>query len=110
MRRARTAEEYVEMIRQARFEIDDLRACLEYESEENMSSFPAFLQDLDNGLNALYQAMEQGSYHWGSEDLDFMPIVKKHELQIPFSQLLEAINRTHRQGLDLDGVEDTVKI
>lgn len=106
MKRPKTVEEYVELVRQAVFEVDDLRACMEYELDD-LTRFPAFLDPLEEGVKGLYASMERGEYTWGREDLPFMAVVKRHEVEIPFSQLLELINETHRKGLAIGDEEDT---
>lgn len=99
--RARTAEEYIEWVKQAVFEVGDLRDCLEFDMDE-LSRFPAFLDPLDEAIKEVYQSMREGRYAFGREDLPFMEIVQQHEDEIPFVVLLKQINETHRRGLDVD--------
>jgi len=102
LRRAKTVDEFVEWVKNAVFEVDDLRDCLEFEIED-MTRFPAFLDPLDEGIKAVYQSMVDGSYTFGREDLPFMDLAAKHADEIPFHTLLKQINETHRRGLDLGG-------
>ncbi len=102
LRRAKTVDEFVEWVKNAVFEVDDLRDCLEFEIED-MTRFPAFLDPLDEGIKAIYQSMVDGSYTFGREDLPFMDLAAKHADEIPFHTLLKQINETHRRGLDLGG-------
>ncbi|AFL72681.1 hypothetical protein [Thiocystis violascens] len=102
LRRARSVDEYVEWVRQAVFEVDDLRDCLEYESED-LATFPAFLDPLEAGIKAIYTAMKDGSYAFGREDLPFMDLAGKYAEEIPFHTLLKQINETHRRGIDVGG-------
>ena len=99
--RARTAAEYIEWVKQAVFEVGDLRDCLEFDMEE-LGRFPAFLDPLDQAINEVYQSMRDGKYAFGREDLPFMEIIERHEHEIPFAVLLKQINETHRRGLDVD--------
>jgi hypothetical protein len=99
--RARTVEEYVEMVKNAVFEVEDLKECLLYEMED-MQRFPAFLEPLEEGIKQVYQQMKEGSYHFGREDLPFMELAMLHSDQIPFHTLLKQINETHRKGLDVE--------
>jgi len=105
LRRAKTVDEYVDWVRQAVFEIDDLRNCLEFELED-LNRFPAFLDPLDQGIKAVYKSMQDGSYNFGREDLPFMDLAEKYADDIPFLTLLKQINETHRKGLEVDGGED----
>ena len=102
LRRARTVDEYVEWVRQAVFEVDDLRACLEFETED-VRLFPDFLDPLDEGIKGLYQSMLDGTYAFGREDLPFMDLAAQCAEEIPFHTLLKQINETHRRGLEVDG-------
>lgn len=102
LRRAKTVEEYVEWVRQAVFEVGDLRECLEFELED-LHRFPAFLDPLEEGIRALYQSMQDGNYLFGREDLPFMDLAARHADEIPFHTLLKQINETHLRGLEVDG-------
>ena len=95
-------DEYVDWVKQALFEVADLRECLEYELED-LTRFPAFLDPLEESVKAVYASMRQGSYHFGREDLPFMDILANHAEEIPFHSLLKQINETHRKGLDVEG-------
>ena len=101
MQRARTVDEYVEWVRDAMFEITDLRACMEYELED-LSRFPDWLESLEKAIKSVYQSMESGDYVFGREDLALYVIAKKYAPEIPFMSLLERINATHLHGLDVD--------
>jgi len=103
--RARTAEEYIEWVKQAVFEVGDLRDCLEFDMEE-LGRFPAFLDPLDEAIKEVYQSMREGRYAFGREDLPFMEILHRHEDEIPFAVLLKQINETHRRGLDVATEQD----
>ena len=102
LRRAKTVDEYVDWVRQAVFEVDDLRACLEFELED-LKQFPAFLDPLDEGIKDLHQSMLDGRYAFGREDLPFMDLAAQFSEDIPFHTLLKQINETHRRGLEVDG-------
>jgi hypothetical protein len=101
LRRARSAEEYINWVEQALFEVGDLRDCFEYEMEE-MASFPGFLEPLEQSIKDLHQRMKEGRYQFGREDLMFMDIVHNYGEDIPFADLLKQINETHRKGIDTD--------
>jgi hypothetical protein len=105
VRRARSPEEYGEMVKQAVYEVEELRDCLEYEMEE-MQKFPAFLDPLEDGIKEIYKAMCDGNYFFGREDLMFMEIAMLNAERIPFMFLLKRINETHRRGIDVDGEDE----
>jgi len=100
LRRARTPEEYAEWVKQAMFEVGDLKDCLLYETED-LQRFPAYIEPLEDGVRQVYDAMVAGTYQFGREDLLFMDVLRLYEDQIPFHTLLKQINETHRKGLDV---------
>jgi hypothetical protein len=101
LQRARSAEEYVEWVKQAVFEVDDLRDCYDFQMEE-LGRYPSFLEPLEEGIKSLQQQMIDGEYHFGREDLPFMEQVNRYGEDIPFAILLRQINETHRKGIDVD--------
>ena len=100
--RPKTAEEYVDLVDQALFEIEDLRAAAEYDMD-SMGAATEFLEDLERDVRALRASMADGSYQFGKQDLPFVKVVAKQDERIlPFKQLLLKINETHREGLEVD--------
>jgi hypothetical protein len=100
LRRAKSVDEYVEWVRQAVFEIGDLRDCLEYKLED-LNRFPAFLDPLEEGINRIFKPMREGAYVFGREDLPFMDLAERYSEEIPFHALRKQINETHRRGLEV---------
>ncbi|MCU7914759.1 MAG: general secretion pathway protein GspF [Candidatus Thiodiazotropha sp. (ex Gloverina cf. vestifex)] len=101
LQRARSAEEYVEWVKQAVFEVDDLRDCYDFQMEE-LGRYPTFLGPLEQTIKALQQSMVDGEYHFDRDDLAFIELVNRHGEDIPFAILLRQINETHRKGIDVD--------
>ncbi len=100
MRRARTLEEYRELVRQALLDAQDLRASIEFD-EEFMGDAGVFLDPLEASLRALHDSLADGSYTFSTEDLPFMAIVKATDIGLlPFKFQLLQINETHVLGLD----------
>ena len=102
LQRARSAAEYADWVQQAKFEVEDLKACLLYDLEEigETGRFPAFIEPLEAGVKEVYDAMCNGTYAFGREDLPFMEVAEANADQIPFVTLLKQINDTHRKGID----------
>lgn len=98
--RARSADEYADWVKQAKFEVGDLKDCLLYEMED-LQRFPAYIEPLEEGIKQVYDAMVAGTYRFGREDLSFMEVLRRYEDEIPFHALLKQINETHRKGLDV---------
>lgn len=102
MRRPSTADEYVEMVRQAQYEVEELQACLDYDNE-SLKHLAPFIDTLQQNINKVYDDMKEGKYVFQpNADLPFMEIVNKWGDSIPFYQLLTVINKTHREGLDVE--------
>ncbi len=103
VKRPNSPEAYIELIKQALFEVDDLRAAIEYDSE-GMSDSLMFIDELERHVKALYNSLEDGSYEFEDEDLPYMNLVRAHGLFVlPFRDLLTIINDTHRYGLEANG-------
>ncbi|MBI1425348.1 MAG: general secretion pathway protein GspF [Gammaproteobacteria bacterium] len=103
IKRPHTPEAYIDLVKQALFEIDELRAAIEYDSEGMQDSI-AFVDDLERAVRQVYNSMADGSYHFQDKDLPFMEIVRQQGVfSLPFRDLLNLINDTHRKGLDVQG-------
>ena len=99
--RARSSDEYVQMIEQALDDVWDLHQSIEYD-EDYMAIAREFIGPLENSLKDLYQSMKDGKYEFATGDLPFMEIVEKyHDAELPFKFLLKRINETHMKGLQV---------
>ena len=103
IRRIKTPEEYIAMVKDLRDDVFDLREAIEYDPEE-MSRASIFIGSLEHHVNELYNSFADGSYEFKDEDLPFMAIVKEnnHTAVLPMLHLLKEVNRIHRNGLDID--------
>jgi hypothetical protein len=100
--RPKTPEQYVDLVDQALFEIEDLRLAAEYDMD-SMGAATEFLGELEADVRKLRQSMADGSYRFGKDDLPFVRVVEHQDERIlPFKQLLLKINETHIRGLDVD--------
>lgn len=99
MKDPKDMDEYLDLVHQAVYEMDELRACIDDDMEE-METYLPFAEKLDAQLRALFDEMTGGCYGFPSDtDLPFMAIVQRFGMHIPFKDLLQTINRTHRRGL-----------
>lgn len=96
-----TWDEYLDLVHQAVYEVDELRACMmEEEDMEDTGLYNQYVGPLDVQLRELYDTMISGRYRFPADsDLPYMPLVQKYGRFMPFRGLLELINRTHRNGL-----------
>lgn len=101
MRGPTTWDEYLDLVHQAVYEVDELRACMMEDGDlEDMDIYNQYVGQLDMQLRALYDSMTGGRYQFPADtDLSFMPLVQRYGRFIPFRGLLELINKTHRNGL-----------
>lgn len=101
MKNAKDFNQFIDLVHEAVYEVDELRACLEHDDDEAARYVP-FLDDLDAMLRELHASMTSGRYPGAGQggDLPFMTLFKKHERNIPFRELLRAINATHREGYE----------
>jgi hypothetical protein len=102
MHAPKTWDDFVDLIHQAVYEVDELKACME-EDEEEMEFYPTFLDPLDTQLRKLYDDAISNRYEYPrDQDLPYMEVVKKWGRQIPFRALLTAINEGHLDGVNPD--------
>ena len=91
-------DEYLDLVHQAVYEVDELKACMDDDMEME-DGYAQFIEPLDVQLRKLFDDMTSGRYQFPSNtDLPFMVVVQKFGRAIPFRALLETINRTHREG------------
>lgn len=103
IRKIKTPEEYVAMVKDLREDVFDLREAIEFDPEE-MSRASLIIEPLEKMVEELYNSFADGSYEFKDEDLPFMTIVKENNYTavLPMLNLLKEVNRIHRNGLDLD--------
>ena len=102
MKRAKTVEEYVELVKEALYEVEEMRAAIEFDSE-GMGEAPKIIDELEESLRGIFTAMQDGTYCWRTGDLAYMEFIRNmDESMVPFRSLLIRINDTHKNGLETD--------
>lgn len=103
MKRPKSADEYVDLMHQAVYEVDELRSIMDEDSDE-FAPFRPYIELLDRQLRQMYDEMLNGTYRFdpNGPELAFMEVVRKLGQRLPFGNLLKVIDATHRQGLDVD--------
>lgn len=99
--RPSTADEYVKLIDDVIVEIEEMRACIDFDVEDAGSTL-TFLEPLEESLKGLRANMVAGDYQFENKDLPFMPLVNRFRSKLPCAHSLALINETHRYGLDID--------
>lgn len=101
--RARTPEEYAGLVDQVIDELEDIREAASFDMED-IDGPPGYVDALLKEMRELRRSMSDGSYQFGRMDLPFMRIVKQYsENELPCIRMFYQINRTHREGLDVQG-------
>lgn len=100
MRNVDKFEEFVDLVHQAVYEVDELRACMEDAEDYDMGRYEPFIDALDAAVRQLYDDIVARQYSGAGMggDLPFMKIVNRFERDIPFRDLLKTINAAHRKG------------
>lgn len=103
MKRPKTTDEYVDLMHQAVYEVDEIRSIMEEDSDE-FAPFRPYIDLLDKQLRQMYEDMVAGRYKFdpNGPELPFMDVVRKLGSRLPFGNLLKVIDETHRLGLDID--------
>jgi hypothetical protein len=103
MKNPKTVDEYIDLVHQAVYEVDELRAIVEDDEDRKALILP-WVDAMDRELRKMYDDMISGQYQFdpNGPDLPFMDIVKRFGPHVPFKPLLNVINHTHRFGLDID--------
>jgi len=102
MRHPKTPEAYYNLVEQALFEVEDLRAAIEYESAGFESALD-YLDPLEQELKAFRQRFHSDEPVFGDKDLSYVKLVKDRDIhELPFLGLLLTINQVYRNGLDVD--------
>jgi hypothetical protein len=106
MRRAKTVEEYVAWLKDALYEVEDMRASIEYD-EEGMGATKPYIEEIESSLKGVFKLMESGDYCWNTGDLSYISVIRDlDESVLPFRQLLIRINETHNQGLEVEDEQE----
>lgn len=100
-----SAEDYIKLVEQTRFEIDDLIACAEDEGDgesEFIAMLPA-LRQIEAGLKSIQDEIKAGTHVIAREQpLPFMAVVTDNRRRLPVAivSLLDALNVAHKKGFE----------
>jgi hypothetical protein len=94
-------EEYVGLVDQAIFELEELVATCAFDIETIDANLD-FINRLLGEVRVQCASMADGSYLFGREDPPFMRLIRRcDEKTLPFIRLFYQINEAHRRGLDI---------
>jgi hypothetical protein len=103
MYRPRNVDEYIDLVQQAIFEIDELLACAEDEGDgesEFVRILPA-LQQIASGLKAMQADIKAGTHVIArDESLPFLAVIAENRQLLPaaITGMLDALNLAHKKG------------
>lgn len=102
MKQPKTVDEYIDLVHQAVYEVDELMSIIGDDAEAYEGILP-FVNQLDAMLRKMYDDMISGRYEFdpNGPDMSFMAIADKIGTHMTFKPLLSVINHTHRFGLDV---------
>ncbi len=101
MQRITSRDEYLDLIDQALFEVQEMIVCADEEDAEDswFSPIRSQLEELAAGLRTLKIEVASGAHVSGDgQDLPFMPLVRKLKDRLPINPLFEALNVFHKSS------------
>ncbi len=100
MRQLSTRDEFLDLLDQAIFEADELCVSVGFDEIEEFEPFAPVYEQLAYRLRALHAKILAGEHQFADgSDLEFMTLVQKYRRAIPIHDLLESLNRAHRNGV-----------
>ena len=102
MQAPRTVDEYLDLIDQAIFEVEEVLMCAGDEGDEDweFSDRLPLYQQLVAELKRLHAEVHARRHVYATgTDLGFMGWARRNRESIPFINLLEAINQSHLAGV-----------
>ncbi len=82
MKKAKDLNQLIDLVHEAVYEVDELRACLEHDDDE-ASTYTPYLDSLDSMLRELHESMVSGKYGGvgQGEDLAYHAAVQEARAQ-----------------------------
>lgn len=100
MPRARDMDEYKYLVKDALYEIEEIKAAFEFDGAEMDDSYK-ISEQLEPGLKALLASMEDGSYEFGSDVMGFMQnVAQVPQIIVPYKPILSRLIDTHQNGFE----------
>ncbi|MHB1951049.1 MAG: hypothetical protein ACYCQK_06190 [Acidiferrobacteraceae bacterium] len=102
MQWARNRDEFLDLIDQAIFEIEDLCASAADEGDEDdLSRYVPVYRQIEEGLRTLRREVSEERHVFADgSDLPVFTLAVKWKARLPVFGVLDMLNRAHRRGLD----------
>lgn len=99
MRPPQSVAEFLDLVDQAIFEMDELAICANEDLDDETADLVQPFRSISGGLRQLHEQVGRGNHQFADGgDLPFMPLVRKYRHVIPIYRLLDLLNQAHRQG------------
>jgi len=100
--RPESVDEYLDLVDQAIFEMEDVLACAEYEDDDiELSELTPLYEYLVKELKLLHAKLLSGNHGFGQgEALAFAEPVAKWGRRIPCLDILNILVRSYKEGLE----------
>jgi hypothetical protein len=99
VRPPQTVAEFLNLVDEAIFEMDELAICAEEDLDDEMTDLVQPFRSISHELRRLHEQVKQGKHQFADgNDLPVMPLVRRYRHVIPIYQLLDLLNQAHRQG------------
>ena len=99
----RDPNEYMDLLDQAIFEIDEIMACIDDEDGEDFSLYellPIF-EFLQKELRQIDQDLRSGEHHFGEgKELPYAELLKNWGARIPCADVLRMLNEIYIKGFE----------
>lgn len=95
----RTAAEFVDLVDATIFKMQDLTQCAEDDIDDELSDLVPTFNTIEHALKDLRCRLGRRVSFDSSDDLPFMRLARACRHVIPFSPMLDSINRAHQQGV-----------
>jgi hypothetical protein len=95
----KTREALLDLIDQALFELDELKASVEFDEIEEFAPHMTTYDALTQELLKLQAEVKAGGAVGGGKDHAFMALAQDRERVIPFHRLLKDINEAYKAGV-----------
>jgi len=102
MQQVTSREEYLDLVDQVLFEVDEMIVCADDEDEVDpwFTEIRSKLEEVAQALRTLHTEVKSGTHAFGDgQDLPFMPLVRELKDRLPINPLFEALNRFHKSGI-----------
>ena len=99
MREPQDQAQLLVLIQEVLDEVDDLRAVIEYDMEDEMSDALGVLDAVEQDLRQLHDKLKDGQWVPSGSDLPSMgPVAHVSRHSLPFRDLLQLVNDCQKKG------------